>query len=167
MVKTTHLVTTFFMDILPRVYIGSDHGGFDQKERIIQSLKDEGYSVTDCGTYSSVSTDYPDFALAVGNAVRDNAGSFGVLLCRSGEGMEMAANKVKKIRAALVWNVEVAIETRHDNDANILVIPSDFVTIDVATSITRAFICTAFSQETRHIHRIEKLHAIEHTTYES
>jgi ribose 5-phosphate isomerase B len=152
---------------LPHVYIGSDHGGFSQKELIINSLRSEGYTITDCGTYSSESTDYPDFAVAVGVAVQSNRERFGVLLCRSGEGMEMAANKVKKIRAALVWKVEVAVETRRDNDANILVLPSDFVSNELALAITRAFLSTPFSGEERHIHRIEKLHAIEHTTYES
>jgi ribose 5-phosphate isomerase B len=153
--------------ILPHVYVGSDHGGFAQKELVLNSLRDEGYVVTDCGTYSSASTDYPDFAVAVGNAVQGGENRFGVLLCRSGEGMEMAANKVKKIRAALVWKVEVAIETRHDNDANVLVLPSDFVSNEQALAITRAFLSTTFSGEVRHIHRIEKLHAIEHTNYES
>ena len=154
-------------NVLPHVYIGSDHGGFAQKELIIASLRSEGYSLTDCGTYSPESTDYPDFALAVGTAVQGGKDRLGVLLCRSGEGMEMAANKVKMIRAALVWKVEVAVETRHDNDANVLVLPSDFVSNETALAITRAFLSTPFSGEERHIHRIEKLHAIEHTNYES
>jgi len=149
-----------------QVYIGSDHGGFNQKQLLLADLQLEGVEVTDCGTYSSESTDYPDFALAVSQAVTANKGSLGILLCRSGEGMEMAANKVPKIRAALVWKPEVAAETRRDNDANVLVIPSDFVSDEESRKIARSFLTTEFSGEERHIKRLEKLHRIEHTTYE-
>src|SRR4051812_34530994 len=110
------------------VFFGSDHGGFAQKTQLLHVLAAQGISYTDCGTYSSESTDYPDFAIAVCTAVMNTHDSKGVLLCRSGEGMEMAANKVKGIRAALVWKEAVAKETRNDNDANVLVLPSDFVT---------------------------------------
>ncbi len=150
----------------PHVYIGSDHGGFAQKELLVRALQEEGFIVTDCGTYNRESTDYPDFAVAVGNAVAAEAGRFGILLCRSGEGMEMAVNKVPKIRAALVWKKEVAEETRHDNDANVLVLPSDFISDEEAVTISRAFLTTQFSKGERHVRRIEKLHRIEHTNYE-
>lgn len=148
------------------VYIGSDHGGYDYKQQLISRLTADGYAITDCGTYSSASTDYPDFALAVGKAVADQADARGILLCRSGEGMEMAVNKIPKIRAALVWNRPVAEETRRDNDANVLVLPADFVSQDEALSITEAFLSTQFSGEERHVRRLEKLHNIEHVRYE-
>jgi ribose 5-phosphate isomerase B len=149
------------------IYIGSDHGGYKQKELLHSHLQEKGYEVKDCGTYSSESTDYPDFALAVANAVAGEPGSRGILLCRSGEGMEIAANKVPKIRAALVWKEEVAAETRRDNDSNILVLPSDFISDDEALSFSVTFLTTDFSGEERHIRRLEKLHNIEHTRYES
>ena len=150
---------------LPQVFIGSDHGGFSQKELIRSYLLTEGYKVTDCGTYTRESTDYPDFALAVCKAVVSHSSSFGILLCRSGEGMEMAANKVHKIRAALVWTAQVAAETRHDNDANVLVLPSDFITDAQATEIARAFLATEFSHEERHQRRIDKITTLEQTAY--
>lgn len=150
-----------------RIFIGSDHGGFPQKNRLISVLEKEGYQVTDCGTYSSESTDYPDFALAVGHAVEEHPEAVGILLCRSGEGMEMAINKMPKLRGALVWKAEVAKETRRDNDANVLVLPSDFISEEEAEEIAHTFLITPFSGEERHIRRLVKLHAIEHTVYES
>ena len=149
------------------IYIGSDHGGFEHKQHLVSLLEQEHFTITDCGTYSSESTDYPDFALAVGKSVSEHPKAKGILLCRSGEGMEMAANKVPKIRAALVWNTAVAAETRRDNDANILVIPSDFVSQLEITEIVRVFLSTNFSGEDRHVRRLEKLHNIEHTHYEA
>jgi ribose 5-phosphate isomerase B len=79
------------------IYIGSDHGGFEQKSILIHELEKIGYTITDCGTYTSESTDYPDFALAVGNSIKEHPHGRGILLCRSGEGMEMAVNKIPKI----------------------------------------------------------------------
>src|ERR1044072_8189565 len=110
------------------VFIASDHGGVAQKEILVKELTTAGYEITDCGSYDrEAKDDYPDFALAVGRAVAGQPENRGILLCRSGEGMEMAANKMPKIRAALVWKTEVAAETRRDNDANVLVLPSDFI----------------------------------------
>ena len=155
------------MDHLPHIYIGSDHGGYLKKSSLMAMLEGRGYTVSDCGTYSSESTDYPDFALAVGKAIESHPNAKGVLLCRSGEGMEMAINKMPKLRGALVWKKEVAVETRRDNDANVLVLPSDFVSDVEAEEITLAFMTTAFSREERHVRRLAKLHNIEHTVYES
>ena len=158
----------FFVDYnncAMQIFIGSDHGGFAQKEQLTQLLTAQGFSVTDCGTYTTDSTDYPDFALAVCQAVIKQPRTKGILLCRSGEGMEMAANKVKGIRAALVWEEKVAQETRRDNDANVLVLPSDFISSQDTEKITNAFLHTEFSGEDRHIRRLEKLHHIEHTQY--
>lgn len=144
-----------------RIYIGSDHGGFNQKNLIMDKLIILGHDVVDCGSYTQDATDYPDFALAVGNAVRAEEGTLGVLLCRSGEGMEIAANKIPGIRAALVWRTDIAKETRQDNDANIIVIPSDFTSDTDAVEYVTTFIATPFSGAERHIRRIEKLKAIE------
>lgn len=158
------------------IYIGSDHGGSRQKALLAERLKDAGYEVTDCGSYSSESTDYPDFAVAVAKAVTGDtenpkgiyqpAGDKrGILLCRSGEGMDMAANKFPGVRAALVWDVKVAEETRRDNDANIIVLPSDFLADDTAVQFAKIFMETPFSQAERHVRRLQKLHAIENVLY--
>lgn len=143
------------------IYLGSDHGGFSLKAQLISDLQIEGVLITDCGTSSLAATDYPDYALAVAKKVAEEGGSFGILLCRSGEGMEMAANKVNGVRAALVWEEEVAMETRRDNDANILVLPADFISRPLALACVRRFLVTSFSNLPRHIQRLDKLNDIE------
>lgn len=150
-----------------RVYIGSDHGGVTQKAALVLHLAANKVAIRDCGSYDREATDYPDYALAVARSVRSDPGSFGILLCRSGEGMEMAANKVPGIRAALVWRPEVAVETRNDNDANILVLPSDFVTDQVAMEIADTFLGTPFSALPRHQRRLEKMQTIERMPHEA
>jgi ribose 5-phosphate isomerase B len=148
-----------------RVFIGSDHGGYVQKDRLVSLLSSQGYQVVDSGTHSDESTDYPEYALLVGRQVIEHPGSFGILLCRSGEGMQMAANKIPGIRAALVWTEAVATETRHDNDANVLVLPSDFISQEDEEAIVRAFLTTPFSHEERHERRIEEIGFIEHASH--
>jgi ribose 5-phosphate isomerase B len=161
------------------LYFGSDHGGFAVKNSLIEVLRTEGYAIEDCGSYNSDDVDYPDFALAVSRAVsgiangrpvteivgryqpEESSHRLGILLCRSGEGMEMAANKVPGIRAALVWGTELARESRTDNDANIAVLPADYLSAEDALRIVRIFISTPFSGANRHLRRLEKLHAIE------
>ncbi|MEI6477836.1 MAG: RpiB/LacA/LacB family sugar-phosphate isomerase [bacterium] len=150
------------------VYLGSDHGGFAQKARLLEALQADGCEVVDCGGYTpDAGDDYPDFAAKVGEEVSRNSEARGILLCRSGEGMEMAANKIKGIRAALAWNTKVAEETRKDNDANVLVMPSDFVSEEETLAMARVFLATEFSNEERHVRRLQKLHALEGGSYES
>jgi len=149
------------------VFIGSDHGGFAQKQYLVEALNQAGYEITDCGDYNTEADDYPDFALAVGRSVLNSKEHRGILLCRSGEGMAMAANKLPGIRAALVWKKEVAAETRNDNDANILVLPSDFVSNEEALDISKAFLATDFSGIDRHQRRIDKIANIERGRYEN
>jgi len=144
------------------VFIGSDHGGFAQKQAVFSSLVAEGFQVRDIGPHSlNLSDDYPDYAIQVAREVQKDPRARGILLCRSGEGMEMAANKVSGIRAALVWKPEVAVETRRDNDANVIVLPSDFVSETEAQAIVRAFLATDFSGEERHQRRVEKMNELE------
>ena len=150
-----------------RLYLGSDHGGFLCKQGVIASLHDEGLELRDVGTFDVVSVDYPAFALKVAKCVNADPGSFGILFCRSGEGMEMAANKVPGIRAALVWNEAVSAETRADNDANLLVLPADFIDLPQAVAIVRRFLATPFSMESRHQRRIDALTDIENLSYAS
>jgi ribose 5-phosphate isomerase B len=144
-----------------RVIIGTDHGGFQPKEQLKGMLSAAGYEVEDVGTFSSDSTDYPEYALKVGRAVQQDPEARGVLLCRSGEGMEIAVNKLKGIRAALVWRPDIAIETRHDNDSNVIVLPSDFVAEHDMEIIVRNFLDTPFSGEERHSRRIAQIAELE------
>jgi ribose 5-phosphate isomerase B len=144
------------------IYIGADHGGIAAKDALTLFLRALGHEVTDVGPHQAVPTDdYPPFARAVGEGVRDTHGSCGILLCRSGEGMEMAVNKIRGIRGALVWKEEVAVETRRDNDANVLVLPADFLNSTEIEAIAKAFLDTPFSGEERHQRRINQLHQLE------
>jgi ribose 5-phosphate isomerase B len=144
-----------------KLYIGSDHGGFEQKRILIERLLAAGHEVHDEGTHSEASTDYPQYALAVGKAVQADAESRGILLCRSGEGMEIAVNKLNGIRAALVWRPDLAVETRNDNNSNVLVLPSDFVSNYDVEAIVDAFLATPFSNAERHMRRLEMITEIE------
>jgi ribose 5-phosphate isomerase B len=148
-----------------RVFLGSDHGGFRLKSVLLEALASEGVETADLGAFSAVPSDYPLYAQAVAEAVRDERGSLGILLCRSGEGMEMAANKIPGIRAALVWEETVAAETRRDNDANVLVLPGDFVSDHAAIVCARRFIATPFSDEERHVRRIAAISHLEDMEY--
>ncbi len=144
-----------------RVIIGTDHGGYLQKEQLVIALREAGYNVEDMGTHSAESTDYAEYAVKVGRAIQQDPSARGILLCRSGEGMEIAAYKLKGIRAALVWRPDIAAETRRDNDSNILVLPADFVAEHDMVGISRAFLDTDFSGEERHLRRIEQINALE------
>lgn len=150
---------------MKKIFIGSDHGGFDLKKSLTEYLEGEKIQVEDCGSYTSEQTDYPDFALAVGRRLLEsntsNDANLGILICRSGEGMDIAANKIPGIRAALVWREEVARETREDNNANVLVLPADYLSQQEAESIVKAFINTPFSGEERHMRRLDKIANIE------
>lgn len=139
------------------VHLGTDHGGYTLKEHVKQHLLRRGYAVTDHGTDSEESVDYPVYAALVGEAVAQDTGSLGILFCRSGEGMAMAANKMPNIRAALCWSVAVAQETRQDNDANVLVLPADFLTEPTVLEVVQTFLETPFSGLARHSRRIAEL----------
>jgi ribose 5-phosphate isomerase B len=136
--------------------LGSDHAGFELKEIIINGLKARGIPFHDFGTYSNESTDYPDFAHAVAKSV--NSGEFekGILICGSGNGVNMTANKYPGIRAALCWNMEIARLARLHNDANILSLPGRFIDPEVALSALDAFLKTDF-EGGRHQRRVEKI----------
>jgi len=144
------------------VFIAADHGGYHQKQFLATALRDLGHEVEDLGTDSPTKPDdYPDYAVAVGKAVQQKPEAQGILLCRSGEGMEMMVNKLKGIRAALVWRPDVAAETRRDNDANVLVLPADFVAESDMVAISKTFLETPFSGEERHARRIAKMATLE------
>lgn len=140
-----------------RVALGSDHAGFDQKERIKAHLIESGHEVQDLGTTNSEdSVDYPDFAFEVGRAVTSGAADFGVLVCGTGVGMAIAANKVDGVRAANITDPEFARLTRAHNDANVLTVSGRFVPVEVNTEIVDAFLSTPF-EGGRHGRRVDKI----------
>lgn len=136
--------------------LGADHAGFEAKEKIHQLLKKSGLTVTDVGTYSSESVDYPDFAHHVAALVESGKCDAGILLCGSGNGVCITANRHKKVRAALCWTKELAMLARQHNDANVLCLPSRFVSQDVMNEMTEAFLTTEF-EGGRHARRAEKI----------
>jgi len=138
------------------VAIGSDHAGFDYKTMIAQLLEQEGYTVADVGPHSDDSVDYPDFAHPTANDVEAGNVDLGILICGSGNGVSMAANKHQDIRAALCWNTELAALARQHNNANILSIPARFVSQRMANAMVRAFISTDF-EGGRHQRRVGKI----------
>jgi len=149
---------TAFDKSLP-VAIGSDHAGYEYKESIKKMLEMAGWLVTDKGTYSTASTDYPDYAHPVAELVASGAATAGILVCGSGNGVCMTANKHQGIRAALCWNVELASLARQHNNANILCIAERFVPLALAESMTATFMATSF-EGGRHERRVEKIGAL-------
>jgi ribose 5-phosphate isomerase B len=138
------------------VVIGADHAGYEYKEALKQMLAKEGWKVEDKGTYGPESADYPDFAHPVAEAVEKGKAAAGILVCGSGNGVCMTANKHKGVRAALCWTEELASLARLHNNANILCIPSRFVSLDIAEKMMKTFMDTAF-EGGRHERRVEKI----------
>jgi ribose 5-phosphate isomerase B len=138
------------------ISIGADHAGFNLKGKIIQFLESKGYDVKDFGCFSEESIDYPDFAHPVAEMVEENTGMLGILICGSGNGINMTANKHKGIRSALCWNAEIAELARQHNDANIVALPARFISEQEALEIVETFLGTAF-EGGRHQRRIDKI----------
>lgn len=143
-----------------KIFAGSDHAGFNLKSQLIAHLRAQGHDVADLGTDSEQSTDYPDHAARVARAVRDQPDGMGLLVCASGVGVSIAANKVRGIRAVDAWDTEVARLARSHNDANVLCLGQRFVDGATATGIVDTFLTTTF-EGGRHARRIAKLSAIE------
>lgn len=139
-----------------KVSIGCDHAGFPYKAPIVELLKKAGYEIVDFGTYSEDSVDYADFVHPVANEVESGNVSFGVIICGSGNGVAMTANKHQGIRAALCWNEEIAALGKAHNNANIIAIPARFVSKDLAVKMVDKFINTEF-EGGRHQRRIQKI----------
>ena len=139
-----------------KLSIGSDHAGYDLKKQIFEYLQKEGHVVIDQGTYNKDSVDYPDFAKWVVKDVQDNEADYGILVCYTGIGMSMAANKARGIRAALVGKVEDAVLTREHNNANVLCLSAKNTNAEDAFEIVKAFLSTDFAGG-RHERRVEKV----------
>ena len=140
----------------PRMVVGSDHAGFRAKENIKKYLQDAGYAVEDMGTHSEDSVDYPDFAKAVGERVAAANGALGVLVCGTGIGVSIAANKVEGIRAALAHDSLTARRAREHNDANVIALGGKVVGDDEAIAIVQEFLSAEFAGG-RHQRRIDKI----------
>jgi ribose 5-phosphate isomerase B len=142
------------------IFIGSDHAGFDLKEKIKGYLVKRGYSVQDVGTHSTESCHYPEYAYAVAEAVSRKKASRGILICKTGIGNSIVANRVPGVRASLCYNVAAAKLTRQHNDSNILVLGSGFVSAALAKRIVQAWLDTEF-EGGRHQLRLDMLKKIE------
>lgn len=143
-----------------KLAIGSDHAGYESKERAKLELSELGFEVIDKGTSGLESVDYPDFAAAVARAVVRGEVECGILICGSGIGISIAANKIRGARAALCWNEETARLAREHNDANILCFGGRFVSVEQAVRMIRLFVETDFAGG-RHALRVEKLTALD------
>jgi ribose 5-phosphate isomerase B len=139
-----------------KIAIGGDHAGFQYKEKLKIMLNENGYEVTDFGPDSEASCDYPDFAHPVAESIVSGQNELGILICGSGNGVCLTANKHAGIRAALCWNEELAALARQHNDANILCIPSRFVDLELAEKMTKVFLSTSF-EGGRHQRRVDKI----------
>ena len=139
------------------IAIGCDHGGFPLKKEIIKFLDEAGYEYEDFGTYSEASCDYPEYAKKVAHAVADGQCEKGILICGTGIGVSITANKVKGIRAALVHDCFSAKATREHNNANIITMGARVIGPGLATEIVKIFLETPFSNDERHIRRINQI----------
>ena len=143
-----------------KIAIGCDHGGFQLKGEIISYLKEEGYEVKDFGTYSEESCDYPDYAIKVAESVASKENELGIIICGTGIGVSIVANKVPGISAALCSDTFSAHATRQHNNANILTMGQRVVGIGLALDIVKTFLTSEF-EGGRHERRIEKIKQIE------
>ena len=143
-----------------KVYLGSDHGGFELKNTLAAHLREQGWETEDLGCYSAESCDYPDFAAAVGRAVAANEGTLGLLVCGTGIGMSLAANKIPGVRAAVCGDVYSAQMTRRHNDANVLCLGARVTGPGLAEEIADAFFSSSF-EGGRHARRVAKIAELE------
>ncbi|MBL8024497.1 MAG: ribose 5-phosphate isomerase B [Elusimicrobia bacterium] len=143
-----------------KLWVGSDHGGFKSKEKLVGVLRQEGHTVTDIGTFSEESMDYPDIAKLVCLAVTGKKADRGILLCGTGIGMSIAANKMKGIRAAVVWNKPTASLAARHNKANVLCLGGRVLKPSTLIELARVWIRSPFERG-RHVRRISKITALE------
>lgn len=139
-----------------KIAIGADHAGFVYKEKIAGYLTAKGIEVQDFGTFSTDSVDFPDFAHPTALAVETGKADFGILICGSGQGVNMTANKHQGVRSALCWNTDIARLTRQHNNANIIALPARFVAYEYALEMIDVFLTTDF-EGGRHERRVEKI----------
>jgi ribose 5-phosphate isomerase B len=144
------------------IAIGADHGGFPLNERVLEELKQAGHDLLDFGTHEgSIADDYPDYAKLVGEAVQNGTAGIGILICGSGVGAAVAANKMRGIRAALCSDTYSAHQSREHDDCNVLCLGARVVGVELALELVRAFVTAKFSGEERHRRRLAKIEAME------
>ncbi len=139
-----------------KIALSSDHAGYELKIQLIDFLKEQGHEIKDFGCYSAESSDYPDFAHPMANAVENKEYDFGISLCGTGNGINMTANKHQGIRSALCWIPELAVLARKHNDANVCALPARFISFYLAKEIVSEFLATDF-EGGRHLRRINKI----------
>ncbi len=139
-----------------KLAIGNDHTGADLKKKIVDLLEEQKIEVINYGTDQNESVDYPDFAHPVGMSIQENKADLAIVICGSGNGVNMVVNKYPKVRSALCWNTELAALARSHNNANILAIPARFVSKEVAIEMVDTFLTTPF-EGGRHQNRVEKI----------
>jgi RpiB/LacA/LacB family sugar-phosphate isomerase len=144
-----------------RIVLGSDHAGFEMKQNLLAFVSALGHEVIDVGTTSTAPVDYPDFAEAVGMAVRDGRADRGILICGSGVGASVAANKIYGIRAGLCHDSYSAHQGVEHDDMNVLVLGSRIIGNELAHDLTRFYLAATFSGEPRHVNRLKKVHDME------
>ncbi len=145
-----------------KIAIGADHGGYPLNERVIEELRAAGHEVKDFGTHDgTLPDDYPDYALSVGRAVQSGEAEIGILICGSGVGASVAANKLRGVRAALCGDTYSAHQSREHDDCNVLCLGARVVGPELALEIVRAFVAARFTGEERHRRRLAKVNAIE------
>jgi RpiB/LacA/LacB family sugar-phosphate isomerase len=144
-----------------RIAIGSDHAGFELKGHLVRHLQTLGLQVVDVGTDSAAPVDYPDFAQAVGEAVLDGRADRGVLICGSGVGASVAANKIFGIRAAVCHDAYSAHQGVEHDDMNVLVLGSRVIGVELARELVSGYVHAVFTHEDRHVRRLQKVRALE------
>ncbi len=144
------------------IYLGADHGGYKLKEQLKKFLTKQGLEFKDLGANKfKDGDDYPDYSVKVAKAVMKNPlSSLGILICRSGQGVCMVANKFREVRAALVWNTEQAKVSRNDDMSNVLCLPADFITVSEAQKIVKVWLATPYSNDPRHVRRVKKVSSL-------
>ncbi len=141
---------------MKKIFLASDHAGFEYKEKLIQSLKDLNYECIDCGTNSNESVDYPIYAKKLCENVLSNEDSCGILICGTGIGMSIAANRFKKIRATVCWNEETVKLAREHNNSNVLCLGARMLSFEEVLSFAKLFLTTDFTYG-KHLRRINEI----------
>ena len=144
-----------------RIALGCDHGGFPLKQRVVSVVQAAGHEIVDCGTDSNCSVDYPDFARKVGETILAGRAERGILICGSGVGISVAANKIPGIRAGVCHDIYSAHQGVEHDDMNVLCLGARIVGDEVAVELVRAFVSAQFTNEDRHVRRLNKLLDIE------
>ncbi|MDA9774454.1 ribose 5-phosphate isomerase B [Saprospiraceae bacterium] len=139
-----------------KIAIGGDHAGYELKAKVISALEKQGYTVQNFGTDTADSVDYPDYIHPLAEAMKDDSFFLGIIICGSGNGVAMTANKHEHIRAALCWQAEIAALARQHNDANVMSIPARFVSEELAFRMIDSFLNTPF-EGGRHQRRVDKI----------